>query len=102
MSKTKSKKTIEREKLKEWRMLVLVRDDYKCQICETKPTKPHVHHIIPKQVKETRYDINNGITLCFNHHKVGFHSPHMNALWFFIWFRETKPEQFNYLIDKLK
>jgi len=104
--KIKSKKWMEREKLKLWRNLVLTRDDFKCQICYSKPNKPNIHHIIPKQVKELRYDVMNGITLCYNHHKVGVHSPHMNALWFFIWFRDIyckdKSERFNYLMDKLK
>ena len=100
--KVKSKKWIERENLKQWRKEVLERDGNICQICDKILQHPHIHHIIPKQVKELRYDIMNGITLCYNHHKVGVHSPHMNALWFFIWFRETKSEQFNYLLEKLK
>jgi 5-methylcytosine-specific restriction endonuclease McrA len=100
--KIKSKKWIERENLKCWRNLILARDDFKCQICGHKPVKPHIHHIIPKQVKELEFDIMNGITLCFNHHKVGLHSPHMNALWFFPWLQENKSEQFKYLIEKIK
>ena len=100
--KIKSKKWIEREALKEWRNQVLCRDEYKCQICEYKSSKPHVHHIIPQQVKELKFDIDNGITLCFNHHKVGVHSPHMNALWFFMWLQQNKPKQFESLIEKVK
>ena len=100
--KIKSKKWIEREKLQVWRNCVLERDNYCCQICSSKPKKPHVHHIIPKKVKELRYDVNNGITLCFNHHKVGLNSPHMNALWFITWLKICKPEQYNYLMEYIE
>ena len=96
--KIKSKKWIDREALKEWRKQVLKRDKGICQICKSKPSKPHVHHIIPRQVKELRYDIKNGIALCFNHHKVGIFSPHLNALWFNLWLRKNKPIQYNYLM----
>ncbi len=99
--KVKSKKWSEREELKTWRNKVLERDNFKCQICQYKPSKPHVHHIIPKQDKELRYDINNGITLCFNHHKVGLHSPHQNSLFFSEWLKINKPNQFEYLLRRI-
>ena len=100
--KKKSKKWIEREKLNSWRLAVLERDNYTCQICKVKPLKINVHHIIPRQFKETKYDINNGICLCFQHHKVGKYSPHLNSLYFYIWLKENKKEQFEYLIKKIK
>ena len=100
--KIKSKKWKDRELLKLWREQVLIRDKGMCQICKTKPNKPHVHHIIPRQVKELRYIGNNGIVLCFNHHKVGVKSPHLNALWFTTWFRKNKPSQYKYLMRWLR
>lgn len=100
--KVKSKKYIEREQLTAWRLICLNRDDFKCQVCKKKPDKPHVHHIIPTQFKELMYDVMNGICLCFNHHKVGKYSPHQNALWFYEWLKNEKPEQFKYLRDKMK
>ncbi len=100
--KIKSKKWIDREALKKWREEVLKRDHGMCQVCGNKPNKAHVHHIIPRQVKELRYDVMNGITLDFNHHKVGVLSPHLNALWFSSWLKKNKPEQYNYLTRKLR
>lgn len=100
--KIKSKKWIERESLKKWREEVLKRDNYTCQICKKKPNRCQVHHIIPRQIKELRYDVMNGITLDFNHHKVGVRSPHLNSLWFSLWLRKNKPEQYKYLIKKIK
>ena len=96
--KIKSKKWKDRESLKKWREEVLIRDDYKCQICNKKPNKPHVHHIIPRQIKGLRYNLKNGITLCFNHHKVGVQSPHLNSIWFTMWLRKNKPSQYKYLM----
>ncbi len=96
--KTKSKKWIERENLRIWREEVLKRDKGICQICKKKPNRAHVHHIIPRQVKELKYDVMNGIVLCFNHHKVGVMSPHLNALFFALWLRKNKPEQYKYLM----
>jgi len=100
--KIKSKKWKEREALKSWRNQVLIRDKEVCQICKNKPNKPHVHHIIPRQVKELKYDINNGIVLCFYHHKVGVQSPHLNSLWFTMWIRKNKPSQYKYLMRWLR
>ncbi len=96
--KIKSKKWLDREALKEWRKQVLERDKGVCQICLNKPNKIQVHHIIPRQVKELRYDIKNGVCLCFNCHKVGRKSAHNNALFFSNWLRKNKPIQYRYLM----
>lgn len=97
--KKKSEKTIERENLKEWRSAVLKRDNYKCVICGN-DKRPHCHHIIPKQFKEIEWDANNGIALCFYHHKVGKFSPHQNAIWFSLWLKKNKEKQYEYLLGR--
>jgi len=104
----KSKKMIEREKLLIWRNAVVNRDNYKCQICKhlgintiTKPRGLSAHHIIPKHYKDLKYDIMNGITLCFNHHKVGKMSAHMNSIFFTLFLQNYKKEQYVYLKNKL-
>ena len=99
--KIKSKKWVEREAHKEWRKKVFERDNYTCQVCKSKPNKPHPHHIIPVQFIEFKYDIMNGITLCYQHHKVNKYSPHQHALWFYEWLKNEKPEQFKYLADNI-
>ena len=100
--KIKSKKWIERELLKEWRLKVLKRDNYTCQISKKKPNRPQCHHILPRQIKELRYDVMNGIVLDFNHHKVGVRSAHQNALFFADFLRKNKPKQYKYLMRKMK
>jgi len=86
-----------------WKLKVKERDNYTCQICQKKIEKNncHAHHIIPKGIKLTRWDVNNGITLCYQHHKVNVCSPHMNAVWFTFWLKTNKYKQFRYIISKL-
>jgi hypothetical protein len=53
----------------EWRLAVLERDSYTCQDCGAKEDLD-VHHIIMwKDDKDKRYDISNGLTLCYSCHK---------------------------------
>lgn len=53
---------------KRWRMWVLLRDDYHCQLCGS-TRRLSAHHIIPASVcPELRYDIRNGLTLCWQCH----------------------------------
>jgi Predicted restriction endonuclease len=47
-----------------WRKLVLERDNYRCQICDTN-NNLHAHHVKPWiKYPLDRYDVNNGLTLC--------------------------------------
>jgi len=88
-----------------WREKVLERNGDKCSICKRDLTDKrlrHIHHIIGKEFKELRYDENNGILLCPKCHKFGKFSAHKNGLWFSEWLRKNRPEQYKYLILKLK
>mgnify|MGYP001601648778 CR=1 FL=1 len=55
---------------KEWRESVFERDNYKCKINSSDCVhEVHAHHILRfAEYPELRFDINNGITLCENHH----------------------------------
>lgn len=70
--RTKLKKSEDRRTTacKEWRKEVYKRDGWKCKIGNN-DCRGHItaHHILPwRDYPELRYDINNGITLCFGHH----------------------------------
>jgi len=101
--KIKSKKYIERENAKKWREEVLKRDNFKCCVCGKlgKKNNNHVHHIIPRKFKEYKFEVNNGITLCYYHHKVGKESPHMNAIWFAEWLKKNKKELYEIALNRL-
>jgi hypothetical protein len=95
----------EQKKLDEiWKKKVKQRDSYCCQVCKKKVEGKncHAHHILPKGMETSRWDLDNGITLCYRHHKVGKYSAHMNAIWFTFWLKTNKYIQFRYVINKLK
>ena len=104
MSKIITKKTELRNLDDTWRKKIKERDNYTCQICQKKlkGNNCHAHHILPKGIRGCRWEINNGITLCYPHHKVGTYSAHMNAIWFAFWLKTNKLSQFKWIINKLK
>ena len=62
----------------DWRKNVFERDNYTCQCCGQHGGKLNAHHIKNfSDNEQLRYDVDNGITLCFNCHslksKYGFH-----------------------------
>lgn len=53
-----------------WRYEVYRNDNYTCQICGAKGKRIEAHHIKKfSDFPELRFDIKNGITLCFNCHR---------------------------------
>jgi len=99
---------------REWALKVKERDGLACVICGRKSGEEHPnyrgkivkaklasHHIIPREIKETRHNISNGITLCSFHHKYSRDlSPHKNPLAFFLWMEQHRPEILEYLRGK--
>jgi len=56
-------------KTKNWRDFCFKRDNYTCQDCKTRGCKLCVHHIINwSDNAHLRWEINNGITLCWKCH----------------------------------
>jgi len=54
---------------KQWHNEVFKRDDYTCQICNTRGGYLHAHHIKGfSQYPDLRFIVSNGITLCKNCH----------------------------------
>jgi len=64
------------KKYRDWRNSVFQRDNYTCQICNVIGGKLNAHHIYKVSMyPELIFEINNGITLCYNchFHKVNQH-----------------------------
>jgi len=57
--------------IKQWRILVFTRDNWTCQVCGQVGKTLNVHHI-KSWIKcpELRYEVDNGITLCLECHKL--------------------------------
>jgi len=54
---------------REWSNAVLERDDYICQDCEQRGGKLTAHHIERwSEAPDRRYDVDNGVTLCYECH----------------------------------
>jgi hypothetical protein len=65
-----NKKIRASEKYIEWRNKVFIRDNYTCQDCKTIGGNLHAHHIKSfSKFIDLRFEITNGLTLCFNCHK---------------------------------
>ena len=52
-----------------WSAVVRTRDKYVCQACGTPTKRAEAHHIFTRQHMSTRFDVDNGITLCWPCHK---------------------------------
>lgn len=71
--KNKTKRNIEMltPEYKQWRKLVLTRDNHTCRKCDIKGGNLNAHHIKPwKDFPELRYVLDNGLTLCSKCHKI--------------------------------
>ena len=68
---------------RDWRNSVFIRDDYVCQCCGKRGGKLNAHHIENfAKNKDFRFNINNGITICYECHHVvikgSFHNTYGN------------------------
>ena len=84
ISAAKLLKKITKEKDLVWRIAVKERDKYECQVCQKKVVgiNAQAHHLIPRSFKDFRWDIDNGICLCFSCHAIGRFSAHINGIFF--------------------
>lgn len=79
-----------------------VRDDWagKCAVCGRRETE--AHHLIPRTNYATRYSIENGIALCFQHHKSdNAVAPHQNAAGWMEWLEVNHPSRTRWYRDHM-
>lgn len=85
---------------RDWAKAIKDRDGQKCVICGSNE-RLNSHHIIPRELHDTKYDIENGITLCVKHHMFSREiSAHNNPLAFFVWMATWRGAQLEYLKSK--
>ena len=98
----KLERRVTKKAFKEWALAVKERDGFKCTICG-RTDYLDSHHIIGRENKELRFNVDNGITLDKNHHRFSREiSPHKNPFVFFEWFREHRKEQYKKLLELIK
>jgi hypothetical protein len=52
-----------------WSLAVRTRDGFKCQIDNCESTRVYAHHIISRNHLATRWELDDGISMCWGHHK---------------------------------
>jgi 5-methylcytosine-specific restriction endonuclease McrA len=102
MARPQTNKSIRKNLDKDWSNSIKDRDRRVCAVCGKTSKVLNAHHIIPKTLKDTRYESMNGVSLCYAHHSAGPHSPHQNAVWFSLWIQKNRPEQYAWILTKLK
>jgi hypothetical protein len=81
---------------KDWAYQVKKRDGFSCVICGSL-IRPNAHHLIARENKETKLDVDNGLTLCPRHHFFCRQvSAHNNPLGLWIWLERYRPYQLDY------
>ena len=99
ITKTKrkpSRKTLKNKCDKLWS--VIIRSGRVCEICGRPARDPH--HVVGRKNHILRWDIRNGVRLCFTHHTGGNKSAHNDPLWFMDWFKKHRPDDYEYLLKK--
>lgn len=86
------------KKDKEWREALKLEFDSKCIICG-RTEFVHAHHLFPREIKELRHEVLNGVLLCAKHHKYDYKiSAHKNPISFLEFYNIRYNERFNKLL----
>ena len=86
-------KTLRKKADKLWSFSVKRDWGERCAVCGNRGGALNAHHLIPRQHYGTRYDIRNGICLCYQCHTAcPKRSPHLNADGWMEWLHKHHPE----------
>ena len=90
----------QRELDEAWATTIKARDNWRCAICGN-DYAPNAHHIVPRENKQFRYELDNGISLCLVHHKFNrVISAHNNPFAFFLWLQRFNPIFFSAAVGR--
>ena len=81
-----------------WSKAVKIKAGYKCEICgkTQHQCKLNSHHYVGRVNRALRWELENGICLCVQHHKFGKQSAHEDGDFIREWFKKNRPEDYNY------
>ena len=94
--KVKTKKNLKKSLDILW-ALIIAKKVY-CEVCG-KPGQ-NAHHVIGRINYQLRWDLRNGAYLCIGDHVFSKDSAHNDPQGFMIWFKSTRPDDYNYLLTK--
>jgi len=97
--KTKQLKKEQKQKDKEWALAVKQLQPT-CLICNS-TTNLNSHHILPREIKRTRFIVLNGATLCSKCHKWGIFSAHRNPVWFIHKLMQKQRESYEFVFNAI-
>jgi len=99
VTKTSTKKRVDRL----WSKVVREQAGNKCEVCgvsgEVKVL--NAHHYIGRKNMRLRWELFNGVSLCYQHHVGGKESAHEDIEWWKAWFKENRGEDLK-LIKSVK
>jgi len=81
-----------------WSEIIRKRNGGFCEVCSKLGGIPH--HIVGRKNLVLRHDLRNGCNLCYQHHVGGNKSAHNDPLWFIVWFKYHRAEDYRYLMKK--
>jgi len=76
-----------------------VRSYGRCEVCG-RTGLLNAHHIFGRRNRTLRWELRNGVCLCFSHHKGQPQSAHEDPEWFREWLLENRTEDYLYLVKK--
>lgn len=95
-----AKKTLRLIADKLWSLAVRNDCNHQCVVCRKRNDHLHAHHLVPRMFAATRYDIWNGIALCFyDHTKNPQYAPHQNAAGWMAWLSQNMPARAEWYIQ---
>ncbi len=93
--KIKQRKGIDKKLDDAWSKLVKLNAGLQCEYCGTQVKQLHSHHIYTRSKKSTRWDVNNGLSLCAGHHVLSStFSAHKTPVEFTEWLYKYKGTEF--------
>ena len=91
-----SKKNLKKKCDELWSLII--KSGGACEICGQSVRDPH--HVIGRINYILRWDLRNGVRLCFQHHTGGKLSAHNDPIWFMDWFKSKRSDDYEYLLTK--
>ena len=79
---------------------LIIRSKGYCEVCGKSNLILNAHHVIGRVNYSLRWDIRNGCCLCVSCHKFSKASAHEHPIKFINWFKKTRSEDHEYLLNK--